>query len=147
MTHCIGLWEIRARKKQISCPYRSLSTKLRESQSLGNGGTSKYLYKYIIMQEEKVLSDRFFKSVMWERTNQNQSLSFDNHLYFLLANKVVQMYRNLSSNISEYRLDSQSNLVGMNIVITNELVISKNTIEGKFPLNSKTLWFTWGIVM
>lgn len=72
------------------------------------------------MQEEKVLSDRFFKSVMWERTNQNQSLSFDNHLYFLLANKVVQMYRNLSSNISEYRLDSQSNLVGMNIVITNE---------------------------
>lgn len=49
------------------------------------------------------------------------------------------MYRNLSSNISEYRLDSQSNLVGMNIVITNELVISKNTIEGKFPLNSKTL--------
>lgn len=94
------------------------------------------------MQEEKALSDRFFKSVMWERTNQNQGLSFDNHLYFLLVNKVVQMHTNLSSNISEYRLDSQSNLVGMNIVITNELVISKNTIEGKFPLNSKSLWFT-----
>lgn len=46
---------------------------------------------------------------------------------------------NISPNISECRLDSKSNLGGMDIVNNNLLVIIKNTREGKVPSSSQIL--------